>query len=159
MNIELNDKQFRILLGMCTTANLMLGYLNDHIDDATVTKHNADWEVLLNLLKQKAYEGGFSKLVKEYDGHIITKEAEFEKYMELLKKYDDCSAHNLLANKLAWRDFHKIKPPQEIRALAEEHNGYLGVVLHPFEEKYWNEFEKHEYDRLFVDEKEDQKTL
>lgn len=54
-------------------------------------------------------------------------------------------------NKLAWRDFHEKFTLEEIEKMSKKHGGYLGIELHPFEEKYWREFEENDYTRLRIE--------
>jgi len=35
--------------------------------------------------------------------------------------------------------------------MSKKHGGYLGIELHPFEEKYWREFEENDYTRLRIE--------
>jgi hypothetical protein len=77
-------------------------------------------------------------------------EREYESLMEFITEYDDLSLHQHLANKLAWRDFQSAHSEKEIEEIRKNNGGYFGVDIHPFEEKYWNEFEAHEYSRLKI---------
>lgn len=36
--------------------------------------------------------------------------------------------------------------------MSKEHGSYLDVFMYPFEEKYYNEFNKHGYYRLHIKE-------
>ena len=66
--------------------------------------------------------------------------------------YDECELLNGLANKLAWRDFRRDYSETEREEMAEKNGGYFGVPLYAYEKKYWDEFEKYEYDRLEIKE-------
>ena len=101
------------------------------------------------VLKQ-AYTQGQTEQVEynEYGYHIAN--TVFEKNMEITDEYDQLVVHQELSRALARRDLFEYYSEAEIKKMSDATSGYLGVALHPFEEKYWNEFEEYEYSRLRI---------
>ena len=64
--------------------------------------------------------------------------------MKITNEYDDYILYESLSNKLALRDFRLKYTEEEISKIAKKHNGYIGVEMHPFEKKYWDEFDKND---------------
>lgn len=72
--------------------------------------------------------------------------------MELQDDFGDIHMHQELSRALAKRDFCVDHTQEEIEKMADSRHGYLGVELHSYEERYWKEFEEHEYSRLYIKE-------
>jgi hypothetical protein len=72
--------------------------------------------------------------------------------MELQEEFGELITHQELSNKLARRHFYQDHSPEEILKMSEGEKVYLGVELHSYEKKYWNEFDEYGYSRLFIKE-------
>jgi hypothetical protein len=83
----------------------------------------------------------------------LTKEQYEKIILPILDDYDEHELFNGLANKLAWRDFGREHSKSEITEMAKKNSGYFGVALYDYEKRYWDEFEKYDYDRLEVVQK------
>lgn len=108
-------------------------------------------EKLEKYFLKHAQNFGCEDLLEEYKGDVFLNEDLFEnEIMSILSEYDDYNLHSSLAKKLAWRDFRKEHSDEEIEKMSEENMGYFGVELYKYEEKYWDEFNEHGYNRLEI---------
>ena len=73
-----------------------------------------------------------------------------EKILDVVSEYDDWQLCENLASKLARRDFLNTFSKKEIEIMGTKNGGYFGVELYDFEKKYYDEFNKFEYDRMYV---------
>lgn len=159
MQIDLSDKDLKQLLSIINLAVGTVGYAHDFLDSPQISTRARVWgNIEADILKQ-AYAQGLTEHV-DYDEHgYHIAEYLFEKNMEITDEYDDLILHQDLARNLARRDLFEHYTEAEILALSEKSGGYLGVIMHPFEEKYWQEFEDHDYTRLrIVENKSDSAT-
>ena len=106
-------------------------------------------DVLEELLSHaKSFD--FESNVEKFENKPVLKEKYIEKILDVISEYDDWQLCENLASKLAWRDFHNIFSKEEIEKMGAKNGGYFGVELYDFEKKYYDEFNKYEYDRVFV---------
>jgi hypothetical protein len=152
MKINITKKQYRQLLFMNGLAGHILGIIGDSLPEKYKEKSNKLDELDDYLLSfAKDYE--CEEWVDEYDGKNRLDDEAYEKYIvPIMNDYDDDHFWNTLANKLAWRDFTHDHSKEEIKEMAKENNGYFGVPLYEYEQRYWKEFEKHDIARLEIDE-------
>ena len=160
MKINITKKQYRQLIKVTALANATLGILGDTIEDSDYKQQSNDLEELERYFLQYAKDFDYEEVLDE-DGYLDEDFYE-SNIMSILSEYDEYTVHTTLANKLAWRDFKKDHSEKEIEKMAQENGGYFGVELHDYEKKYWDEFEKHGFNRfslpsLVVLEKKDKK--
>ena len=148
--ISLTDKQFALLLRSVTVASSIYGIMGDFVDDE-YKKISNDIDEVEKMLCSRVYEFGLGKATQKYEGsYVIDLESEwYKKVFDEIMDYDDHVTYSNLANKLGWRDFEQTYSQEEIRKMADK-TGYLGVPLYNFEKKYWDEFDRHEYNRLEI---------
>jgi len=152
MKINITNKQYRALLTACGIADNILGYIGDSIQEPNYKPQAKEMDGLLSYLLQFAQDFGCEDLTEDFDGKkVLTDDAEEEMIWPIAKDYDECILFNNLANKLAWRDFRKNHSETEIKKMGGK-TGYLGPQLYDYEKKYWDEFEKYDYDRLEIKE-------
>jgi hypothetical protein len=152
MKFELNESETKNLLRMVCCAGSMVEHMSDHIDDPQIATRARIWGKLTEKLLLTVREQGLTDIIDDEDGFRSIKWSEFESLMELQNDFGDLHTHNELSRALARRDFWADHTQEEIETLTQKNNGYLGVELHPYEEKYWKEFEEYEYSRLFIHE-------
>lgn len=140
---------------MSDLAGGVLGLLGDHIEDKKYKKISDEAEEIKDYLLSFAKDFGCGELIENWEGKIILSDKTSEKFQEILDDYEEFILFDSLANRLAWRDFRKTYSKEEIEKMVEKNGGYFGVELHDYEKKYWDEFEKYDYDRLEI--KEDKK--
>jgi len=146
MKIDLTKKQYIQLMKLVQIGNGVVSQLGDFVNEKHKT--NAD--------EYEELEQYFLTFAKEYDCEYMKDDAFFEEEaMPVLDEYDDFISVDHLANQLAWRDFKRTHTQEEIVKMEIENQGYFGAELHPFEEKYWNEFEIHGTKRLEIVEKKE----
>ena len=152
-NIAITDKQFEVLLRAVAVAGSIYGVMSDMVDDK-YDKQADETEDVEKLLCGYAYAFGLSNVVEESeDKQVIKMESDwYDDISDDISEYDDYAVYDTLSNKLGWRDFRAKYSEEEIKEMAEERGGYLGVPLYEFENKIYEEFDKYEYSRLFIDD-------
>ena len=153
MNLPITTAQYKNLIRMSSLASSVLGIVKDSLKDDEYAAQSKAMDELNEYILMFANEFGCSQMVDKEDGKNVLKDNIFEdSTMSVIGGFSECEIHNTLANKLAWRDFKKEHSAKEIGEMAKINGVYFGVALHRYEEKYWNEFESHGYDRLEVRE-------
>ena len=153
MKIDLTKEQFRQLIELSSVGKSVFGILGDSTEGTDYKKRSVEMEELVGGLLQHAKDFDCADLVGDDGEEIYVRDEYYEEnVLPTVDDYDDFILHDNLASELAKRDFRKDNTQAEIRKIANEHNGYLGVVLYDYEKRYWDEFEKYEYDRLEIKE-------
>ena len=151
MKINITKKQYRDLIEMCAIANSILGIMGDELDPEKYKEKSDKSEELQNYLLQFAKEMDAEDIVDKFEGRYVLDDDFYEEQINsVTEDYDDHIMFSSLANRLARRDFHKDHTKEEIKKMAKENGGYFGVELHDYEKKYWDEFEEHGTDQLFI---------
>lgn len=150
MNIELSEKDLKQLLSMIDLATGVVEYADDFIESPQIAIRARGWKKVEAGILEQAYTQGLMEQIKhdEQGYHIADKLS--EKNMEIMEEYDGLVFHQDLARNLARRDLFEHHSEAEIIKQSEKYSGYLGGIMYPFEEKYWKEFEEHEYSRLRI---------
>jgi hypothetical protein len=156
-SISFDRNEYETLLRAVTVASLIYGPMGDFADPK-FKKDSKQLDRLETLLCEHAEEFGFGNLIEEFDGKPVLdmESAIHDEIMEDMDVYDDYTVEETLSNKLAWRDFLKDHTKEEMDAMQKKNGGYFGAELYEYEKKYWDEFEKHSYDRIVI--QEDQST-
>lgn len=152
MKININKTQYENIIKALEISSFVYGDLSDFVDE----KYKKDVVALENVkneLVEYAKEFSFDKNTENFEEKVILREEYYGKLLDDLFLYDDHQIFEGLADKLGWRDFRVKYSNEEINKMSEESGGYLGVQLHDFEKKYYDEFNEHEYDRLYIKEK------
>jgi hypothetical protein len=155
MKFELTESETKNLIRMVCCAGSMVEYMGDHIDDPQIATKARVWSKVVEKILASAKAQGLIDIIDDEDGHLSIKWSEFESLMELQDEFGELHTHKELSAALAMRDFWADHTEGEIEKLAKQNNGYLGVELYPYEEKYCKEFEEHEYSRLYVQPSEE----
>lgn len=151
MKINLTKAQYRNLILMSSLTSSIFGILKDSLDDEEYASQSNKMNELDEYLLQFAYDFDCEELVEKYEGKNVLKDDIYEKMtMSVLEEYGECETFDTLANKLAWRDFMKDHTEEEIKKMSKKNGGYFGVALHPYEKKYWYEFEKNGFKRVRI---------
>lgn len=151
MKINITKEQYWDLITMSGIANSVLGILGDTLPDTDYKKRSNKMENLEEYLLRYAKDFDLQKFTQDHEGKKIFDDEIYEKHiLPIMDDYDGCELFNGLANKLAWRDFEKDYSESERKEMAKENGGYFGVPLYEYEKKYWDEFDKYEYDRLEI---------
>ena len=151
-NISVTDKQFESLVRAVAIAGSVYGVMGDMVDEKYKKQSDAMDEVE-KILSGRAHDFGLGKIIEEYDGSkVIDLQTDwYDAVLDDLSEYDKYATFETLAGDLGRRDFRAKYSEEEIKKMGDKHNGYLGVPLYDFENKYYEEFNKHDYDRLFID--------
>lgn len=154
MKIEITKEQYENLIKMNSLANAVLETLDDFSGDEKYEKILEENKKLEDYFLNYAKDFNCEKLVEVgEEDEIYLKEEIFEnEIMSILSAYDECSLVDFLASNLAWRDFRKKYSQKQIDEMAKKNGGYFGVALSEYEKKYWDEFEKNNFDRLEIKE-------
>jgi len=152
MKIELTKEQYKELVFMSGIANYVCGILGDSLPDG-YKKRSRKMHELQEFILQHADEFDYKEFLEKSGGKNEFTDDWFNKKMSpIMSDYDDCQMDNALSKALAWRDFEKDHSKQEIKEMEKKNGGYFGVALYAYEKRYWNEFEKHGFERLEVKE-------
>ncbi len=150
MHIDLSDKDLKQLLSIVNLAVSTVDYANDFLESPQITTRARAWKnIEADILKQ-AYLQGMTEHVEHDEQGYHLAEHLFEKNMEITDEYDSLIIHQDLARDLGRRDLFETYTEAEILKISAESGGYIGVLMHPFEERYWKEFEEHDYNRLRI---------
>ncbi len=148
--IVFSNQEYKILVEMCEIAKFVLGLLGDSFGKHFKEKSNR-FEQLSSHILSHAKEFNYDEIVDVYKDEVYSSNTfSYEILENYINPYDDIVTTEQLTHDLAWRDFTIEKTPEELALMEERNGGYWGVDLYPYEEKYWNEFEKHNFDRLFI---------
>ncbi len=144
MKIEFTKKQYRELIKLVLIGNSVVSLLGDMTEGTDYKKQSNKLEKVEKYLLQFA---------DDFDCEDIADDDAYEKNIwPIVSDYDDFILYNSLAHTLAWKDFRKKYSKEEIEKMAKKNGGYFGVALYDFEKKYWDEFDKHGFERLGVKE-------
>jgi hypothetical protein len=150
MKINITNKQYNNLLIMSGIANCVLGYIGDMLEEPDYVPQSKEMEGLQDYLVSFAKDFGYEGLTEDFEGKKVLADNTNDKLIwPIINDYDECILSDHLANKLAWRDFRKDHSDAEIKKMGGK-TGYSGVELYDYEKKYWDEFEKHNFDRLEI---------
>lgn len=154
LKINITKEQYRDLIIMSAIANSVLGILGDLLPDTDYKKRSQKMEKLEEYFLQYADDFDCGEFAQKHEGKNIFDDEMYEKrILPIMDDYDEWELFDSLANKLAWRDFRNDHSEAEIKEMAEKNGGYFGVEIYEYEKKYWDEFEKYEYERLEVKKK------
>ncbi len=151
MKINLTNKQYKILIDALEMSSFIYGQISDFVDDK-FKKNISKIEDVEKYLLQFSKDFSFEKNLCKDCGELSLDEEYYMKILDDLDSYDEYQMFENLANKLGRRDFEKVYSLKEIKEISKKHNGYLGVPMYDFEKKYYDEFNSHGYDRLFIKE-------
>jgi hypothetical protein len=162
MKINITKKQFESLMMSLEIADTVTGLLSDAYEGEDGKKYKERAKrvnELRNVLYSRAKEFGLEKVVEEYKGEWYVSEdsPKSEEYEEIMEDFEEWVVQDVLSRRLGKRDFYRAHTEEELEKIAEEHGGYLGTETYAYEEKYWKEFEEHEYERLEIVERVDGK--
>jgi hypothetical protein len=155
MKINLSKQQYKDLLASVAMANTVHELLDDAIESATIdyAECASRTHELQSYLLEFAGVFGFEEAALLIDGDIFLDDMYFEREIQpVMDDFEEYVLHDNLPNILAWRDFSLDYSDEEQDKMAEENGDFFGVELHPYEERYWKEFETHGFERLFVRE-------
>lgn len=156
MNLELNKAQYRQLINLTAIASGILGLLDDVSPKKSGYKKQSGAADKLesHLLKSaKAYDCG-DLLEEDEIEPSLSDHFYAEKILPIIFDYEEWTLYENLATHLAKRDFRNTYSPAELKEMAKENNGYFGVELYDFKQKYWKEFDEYRYDRLEINKQE-----
>jgi len=156
MKIELTNKQYRDLITMSGIATGVFGILGDSLDGADYKKRSKKMDGVEEHLLSYAKKFDCEDLIENFEGKdLLNEEFYEEKISPILTDYEQFALYDGLAHELASRDFKRDHTAAEIKKMSKENGGYFGVEMYDYEKKYWDEFDKYDYDRLeILDHKE-----
>ncbi len=151
VNISFSKKEYATLVPALSMVGTIYALLGDMVDEK-YKKKSDEIEAVESLVLRHAQEAGYSEEIYEGDGKLslFSESKAYGRMGDDLDEFEEWSFYDKLATKLAWRDFSAAHSEKEIRAMAEERGGYLGVPLYDFEKRYYDEFATHDVDRLEV---------
>ncbi len=153
MKINITKDQYKDLITMSGIANSVLGILGDSLPDTDYKKRSNKMEKLEEYILQYADEFGCAEWTQKHKGINIFDDEMYEKLiLPIMGDYDEHELFDGLAKALAWRDFRNDHTKAEMDKMEKENGGYFGVALYDYEKKYWDEFEKHGYKRVVINE-------
>lgn len=154
MKINFTKKQYKDLIITLGLGNHIVGILSDVMADSDYKDLHGKTSELEEYFLQFAKDFDCEDLIDKFEGRNVWDEDVYnDTIMGVMEDYGDYEVTSRLANKLAWRDFKKEHSDKEIKAMAKENSGYFGVALYDYEKKYWDEFEKHGFERLEINVK------
>ncbi len=151
-NISITDKHFESLLRAVAIAGSIYGVMSDMMDEK-YKKQAGAMDEIEKILSGYAYGFGLDRIVEDHENEqVIDMQSDwYDEVMDDIFEYDEYATFDTLSNKLGWRDFKLKYTQEEIDKMASEHSGYLGVPLYDFENKYYEEFNENDYERLYID--------
>jgi hypothetical protein len=149
MKINITNQQYETIIKALDISNSIYGLMTDMVDEKYKPISSKHEKVLEELLEY-AKDYGFDKNTEKFKGKNILKEKYNMETLDDLEEYEELELFDKLSNKLGIRDFREKYSEEEIKKISKEHGGYLGVPLYDFEKKYYDEFNKNEYNRLYI---------
>lgn len=160
MKINITKKQYKELITMISIANGIVGVLGDVIPKTDYKKRSEKMTDIENYFLQFANNFNYSKVTQEDNNEkkIILNDNFYEnKILPIITDYENYAVHEILSNKLAWRDFKKKYSKKEIVEMSKKNGGYFGVEIYDYEKKYWDEFNENGFEKLETVKKESNK--
>ncbi|MDP2684239.1 MAG: hypothetical protein Q8P20_04225 [bacterium] len=134
MQIEINKEQYKDLIMMSSIASSVFGMLGDSENTGDYKKQSLRMDGLEAHLLGSAKDFGCSELAQNDEGAVILNDEFYEDVvMPILEEYEEMQTFDLLANKLAWRDFRKEHTKNKMDKMAEQNGGYFGVEVYEYE--------------------------
>lgn len=158
MKIEINKKQYEELIRGLNVSSFIYGTMSDFVDD----KYKKDIKIIEEVEKEMlryAKDFNFGKNIEKFEGENTLRERYLDRNLSDLNDYDEYITYENLARELGRRDFFNKHTKEEIKKMTKESNGYLGALTYDFDEKYYNEFNKYGYSRLYIKEDNDDKNV
>lgn len=149
MKVELTKEQYKNIIHFLGITSFIYGPLGDFVDEK-YKKGSDDIDKIEDYLLNFAQDFDCQNITEKFDGRNVIKDEESDKYLDVIREYDDYIFWDELANKLAWRDFEKEHSKEELAGMEKENGGYFGVALYDYEKKYWDEAENYGIDRLEI---------
>jgi hypothetical protein len=152
-NIEISREHYEAIVNALEISGSVYGTISDFCND-DYKKDLALGEDTLQYLLGKAKDFDFQSNIEEDEelGVFLKEEYSSPLLDVLLDEYDPYIANDFLSRELAKRDMRNTYTKEKIDVLVQEHHGYLGVPLYDFEEKYYDEFDEHGFERLYIRE-------
>lgn len=151
MQIELTNEQYRDLIIMSGISTSIFGILGDSLDGSDYKKRSNKMDGIEEHLLSYAKEFDCEDLIENFEGKdLLNDEFSEENILPILTDYEQFALYDGLAHGLAMRDFRRDHTATEIKKMSKENGGYFGVEMYDYEKKYWDEFDKHNYDRLEI---------
>lgn len=147
MKIDLSKEQFINLLKMSHITNSVLGILGDVLPETDYKKKSDEMENLEQYLLGHAKDFGCGDLVEDFHRKTLLRDEVYEKIDEIVEDYDDYTFWNELEVRMGKRDFERTITEEE-KQYIKENKGWLPDRIHEIYEKYRQEFENYDIDRL-----------
>ncbi len=149
MKIEFNQKEYRNLVRAVGMGNVIYGILGDMVDRRKYKKTSLDMHELQDKILSFARDFSCGSLVDEYDGKMILSDEWSEKIFDDSNYYDEETFWHELVARLGKRDFFRDIRPEE-REYIINNAGWLPNRIYDFYEKWEDEFDEHNLERLDV---------
>ena len=151
LSIYISKEEYESLLKSIVFMGTIYGLMGDFVDKK-YKKESSIVGQLEDKLCSFSSQFGLSSITEEFEGRKVLKmeSSWYQKVTDDMDKYEEYITYNNLSNKLAWRDFEREYSLKEIKKMVTKNSGYLGPELYKYEEKYWKEFDEHEYSRLEI---------
>ena len=151
--ITLSREQYEAIIKALEISGSVYGTIRDFCNE-DYEKDPVQGEETLQYLLEKAEDFDFQNNIEKDEelGVFLKEEYSSQLFNVLLDEYDPYIANDFLSRELAKRDMRNMYTKEKIDVLVQEHHGYLGVPLYDFEEKYYDEFDEHGFERLYIRE-------
>lgn len=151
--ITLSREQYEAIIKALEISGSVYGTIRDFCNE-DYEKDLVQGEETLQYLLEKAEDFDFQNNIEKDEelGVFLKEEYSSQLFNVLLDEYDPYIANDFLSRELAKRDMRNMYTKEKIDVLVQEHHGYLGVPLYDFEEKYYDEFDEHGFERLYIRE-------
>jgi hypothetical protein len=150
-HLEFSKAQYRELLFTIGMTIYLLELLTDLGGQTKYVASLKRMKALRDMVYRRAEDFGiYDWSEEESDGTFELSDTALERVGNVAHDVEEFFAYEHLSNVLAWRDFEREHTKKEIEEMGRENNGYFGVPLYDYEERYWNEFDAYGFNRLEI---------
>lgn len=146
--ITFTQKQYLALVKAVQMADAVYGIMGDMVDKK-FKKPAAQMDELEDLILRHADKFGMSDMVEEFMGRKHIANGKMEEFMDDLFTFEQYAMWDNLARQLAGRDMERIYTQKQLEEM--DRMKYIELE-YTIEEKYHTEFEKHDLNRIEIQE-------
>ena len=145
MHIELTEEQYRDLVELVVLGN----YVRGGVADIRGESGDNRWEKIEQCVLFAAINDDITGVAEMFHGQIVPTDELDGKVEEMMEEYDNDEFWHELEVRLGQRDFYREIIKDDLKYI-EEHHGVLPERINSYYQKYEDEFDEHDIDRLEI---------
>jgi hypothetical protein len=153
MKIELTSRQYRDLMVTLGITEGILEVLSEGLPDEKGGIYVKQTDRLLELesyLLRYAKDMDCADIAETQGRELVLSDEVFEEEVTpILEHYNEYIIYDGMASELAWRDIEREYGKEEAKKIEEAGEKSADIIFQ-HEEKYWDEFDAHDFSRLEI---------